>query len=48
MVEWISLLAEVGFPVVVTLYLLIRIEGKLESLSLSIGELTKTIVQLKE
>ncbi len=48
MVEWISLLADVGFPVVVTLYLLMRIEGKLESLSLSIGELAKTIIQLKE
>lgn len=48
MVEWISLLADVGFPVVVTLYLLIRIEGKVESLSLSITELTKTIIQLKE
>lgn len=48
MVEWISLIAEVGFPVVVTLYLLVRIEGKLETLSLSISELTKTIVQLKE
>lgn len=48
MVEWISLIAEVGFPVVVTLYLLVRIESKLETLSLSISELTKTIVQLKE
>ncbi len=48
MAEWISLLADVGFPVVVTLYLLIRIEGKLESLSLSIAELTKTIIHLKE
>lgn len=48
MAEWISLLADVGFPVVVTLYLLIRIEGKLESLALSIAELTKTIIQLKE
>jgi hypothetical protein len=45
--EWISLLADVGFPVVVTLYLLIRIEGKLESLNLSIAELTKTIIQLR-
>jgi hypothetical protein len=47
MAEWTALLADLGFPVVVTLYLLVRIEGKLESLTVSIGELTKTIIQLK-
>lgn len=48
MADWISLLADVGFPVVVTLYLLMRIEGKLESLTLTIAELSQSIAQLKE
>ncbi|GAB7387944.1 YvrJ family protein [Bacillaceae bacterium] len=47
MAEWTSLLADVGFPVVVTLYLLVRIEGKLENLTLSIRELSQNIVQLR-
>lgn len=36
---WISLLAEVGFPIAVTFYLLHRIEGKLDVLIESIDEL---------
>ncbi|MCF6136815.1 YvrJ family protein [Pseudalkalibacillus berkeleyi] len=34
--QWISMLSEFGFPVVVTLYLLHRIESKLDSLNQSI------------
>ncbi|QXM05160.1 YvrJ family protein [Crassaminicella indica] len=39
--------ANLGFPIAVSIYLLIRIEGKLEKLSASINELTKAIVSLK-
>lgn len=36
-------IANVGFPVVLSMYLLVRIEGKLEVLTSAIGELTKAI-----
>ncbi|WP_408010682.1 YvrJ family protein [Pseudalkalibacillus sp. A8] len=39
MEQWISMMSEFGFPVVVTLYLLHRIEPKLESLNQSINNL---------
>ncbi|AJQ26060.1 MULTISPECIES: YvrJ family protein [Pelosinus] len=35
--------ANFGFPIVISLYLLVRIEGKLEELTASINELSKTI-----
>ena len=36
-----------GFPMVVSIYLLVRVEGKLEDLSYSIIELSKVIESLK-
>jgi len=39
-------IADVGFPIAVAAYLLIRIEGKLESLSSSINQLS-TILSIK-
>ena len=36
MTEWLSMVKDVGFPIVVTLYLLYRIEGKLDELNQSI------------
>ncbi|MDG5471996.1 YvrJ family protein [Jeotgalibacillus sp. ET6] len=39
--EWIKLISEVGFPIVVTLYLLHRIEAKLEAVIQSIHGLTE-------
>ncbi|GGE51068.1 hypothetical protein GCM10011391_32300 [Pullulanibacillus camelliae] len=36
MVEWLNMVKDVGFPIVVTLYLLYRIEGKLDELNQSI------------
>ncbi|EIT83917.1 hypothetical protein A374_17819 [Fictibacillus macauensis ZFHKF-1] len=36
MESWLSIISDVGFPVVVTLYLLHRIEGKLDTLNTSI------------
>lgn len=39
MEHWIDLLTNVGFPIVVTFYLLHRIEGKMNQLIESIHEL---------
>lgn len=39
MEEWISLIGNVGFPIVVTLYLLHRIESKLDAVVLAIEKL---------
>ena len=40
--EIIGMISNVGFPVIITLYLLTRIEGKLETLTMSINDLSKT------
>ena len=42
-----TLIANVGFPVAVSIYLLVRLESKLESLTVSINELSKNIIYLK-
>ncbi len=36
-------IANIGFPVVLSMYLLVRIEGKLEVLTGAINELSKVI-----
>ncbi|WP_082130078.1 YvrJ family protein [Aneurinibacillus tyrosinisolvens] len=46
--EWITLISNVGFPVAVTLYLLIRIESRLEQLTGSIAQLSQSIHLMKE
>lgn len=38
-----SSIANLGFPIVVSIYLLVRIEGKLNDLTESIMELSKAI-----
>ena len=38
-----TLIANVGFPIAISMYLLIRIESKLSALSESINELSKNI-----
>ncbi len=43
MEELYSSIANLGFPIVISVYLLVRIEGKLNQLSESIIELSKTI-----
>ena len=40
---WIDLLQNFGFPIVVTFYLLMRIEAKLEQLASSIVRLDQTL-----
>lgn len=42
-----TFIASVGFPIALSMYLLIRIEGKLQTLSDSINELSKNINNLK-
>jgi hypothetical protein len=40
-------IANLGFPIAVSIYLLVRFENKLESLTISINELTKVIENIK-
>ena len=42
-----TLIASVGFPITLSMYLLVRIEGKLQSLCDSINELSKNIISMK-
>lgn len=42
----VSLIGNVGFPIAVSIYLLVRIEGKLENLTNSINMLSNTIGKL--
>ncbi|MCA0987188.1 YvrJ family protein [Guptibacillus algicola] len=43
MESWMSLISDVGFPIVVTLYLLHRIEQKLDTLNDTILQLPENI-----
>lgn len=45
--EIVEIIANIGFPIAISLYLLIRIEGKLESLTTSINNLSNTINSIK-
>jgi len=40
--------ANIGFPIAVSIYLLMRIEGKMENLTDSINELSKVIASKLE
>ncbi|MBQ3421404.1 MAG: YvrJ family protein [Romboutsia sp.] len=42
-----TLIANVGFPIAISMYLLIRIEGKLTCLTDSINELSQNIIRIK-
>lgn len=46
MEDLINLIANVGFPIAVAVYLLIRIEGKLNHLTMAICELREAIITL--
>ncbi|MGL4911824.1 MAG: YvrJ family protein [Romboutsia sp.] len=41
-----TLIANVGFPIAISMYLLVRIEGKLSHLTDSINELSKNIINI--
>lgn len=47
MEEIVNLIGNLGFPIAISLYLLIRIEGKLENLTTSINNLSQTINSIK-
>lgn len=47
MEEIYSNIANLGFPIAVSIYLLVRIEGKLDSLTQSINELSNVIAKNK-
>jgi hypothetical protein len=47
MEELFNLVGNLGFPIAVTLYLLVRIEGKLELLTQSINQLSQTLTDGK-
>lgn len=47
MEEILTMIGNFGFPIVVSAYLLVRIEGKLNELSTSITELAKAIAVLE-
>ena len=42
-----NLVANIGFPIALSMYLLVRIEGKLSCLTDSINELSKNILSIK-
>ena len=44
--DLMQLVANLGFPAIVTMYLLVRIEGKLENLSIGINSLNSNISEL--
>nr|WP_255574137.1 YvrJ family protein [Halobacillus sp. Nhm2S1] len=44
---WISILADVGFPVAVTFYLLHRVEGKLDQLIETLHQMPEKIATTK-
>ncbi|MDF2674135.1 MAG: YvrJ family protein [Clostridiales bacterium] len=46
MEDLISQIANFGFPIVLSVYLLVRVEGKLEKLTESINELSSAIVSM--
>jgi len=46
MEDMYSSIANLGFPIVISIYLLVRIEGKLNQLSESIIELSKSIATM--
>lgn len=48
MEELISLVANVGFPIAVAAYLLVRIEHRLERLSATIGELARAVSDMRQ
>ncbi|MBW4827903.1 MAG: YvrJ family protein [Clostridiaceae bacterium] len=47
MEEVYTQIANLGFPIVISIYLLVRIEGKLDNLTKSINELSKVITSMK-
>ena len=48
MEQMLGLVANLGFPIVVSVYLLVRIENRMENLTESIHQLAKAVTTLKQ
>lgn len=46
MANFQTIVANLGFPIAISLYLLVRIEGKLQALTDSINELSRNITKI--
>lgn len=44
----VNLIGNVGFPIAISVYLLVRIEGKMETLTNSINNLSSVITNIKK
>ena len=44
----VAVIGNLGFPIAVTVYLLIRFEKKIETLELAINKLTQVLSKIKE
>ena len=47
MEDILTMVANFGFPIVVSVYLLVRIEGKLEKLTAAITDLAQVVGEMK-
>jgi len=45
--EWLTAVANVGFPICITFYLIVRIENKMDVLTAAINSLTNRIGENK-
>lgn len=45
--QWLSIVSNLGFPIVVSVFLMVRIESRIEELSKSISELSQALASLK-
>lgn len=45
--DLMNIISNIGFPMAISIYLLVRIEGKLENLTLSINELSQAIKSMR-
>lgn len=48
MEDLVAQVANVGFPIAVSIYLLVRVETKIENLTQSIYELSKAIASIRD
>ncbi|HHZ13378.1 MAG: YvrJ family protein [Clostridiales bacterium] len=48
MEQVLGLVANLGFPIVVSVYLLVRIENRMESLTESIHQLAEAVATIKQ
>jgi len=47
MEQMLSLVSNMGFPIVVSIYLLVRVESRIQELARSINELAQAVASLK-